>query len=302
MDISTVVIIALAAALVAVLAHKALLSKFSDRYQAEAERVERERRRAERKSGPSRAGEGAAKIGRALPLSRAASDELRAKLVRAGIKSDPATWHGAEIISAVAFLLAGFLVGNAAGAGDAIAITACAACGLALGVMAPKLYVASRTRDRRAQIERELPDALDLLAISVRAGASIERAFKLVSVKTDGPLAEEFRQVDRDINLFNFRNTEALARMAQRCGSRHVGTFCSALIQSINQGSSIARVLQGQAKVARKIQFDRVEEQSNKTPTKLVSPMALAFVPATSAMGVAPQIASLLSLLGQVTM
>ena len=77
MDISTVVIIALAAALVAVLAHKALLSKFSDRYQAEAERVERERRRAERKSGPSRAGEGAAKIGRALPLSRAASDELR---------------------------------------------------------------------------------------------------------------------------------------------------------------------------------------------------------------------------------
>lgn len=300
MEIPTVIIILLVAALLALICHRAVLSNYSDPVQTEREAAQRarEREQARKQRGASAGRAAAEKIGRALPLSQAAADEARSSLSRAGLKMDPSTWHGAELLCLAGLTLAGALLGLSAG-GPAMLVFI--ALGAFLGFILPKLFLTARTNERRDAIDVSLPDTLDLLSISVRAGASVERAFKLVAQRTDGPLSEELAQVDRDINMFNFRNTEALERMAERCASRQVGEFCSALIQSIKQGSSISRVLQGQAKVARQIQIDRAEEKSNTIPTKVVLPMALAFVPATLLVGVAPQVASVLSFLGQLS-
>lgn len=294
MDPTNVIIILLAAVLLALIAHRFVLARFSDPVQAELERSERERARAARQR--PRANSASAALGRALPLSKDAADETRAKLVRAGMKTDPSTWHGTELLCLAALTLAGFAIGTTAGGPGAVVMTAV---GAALGAVAPRYYVARRTRKRRERIEADLPDALDLMAVAVRAGASVDRALRLVSEKTDGPVSEEFAQCVRDVNMLSFRSSEALTRMAGRTGSRQLSMFCSALSQSIEQGAAVAPVLLDQAAVARRAQFDFLEARANTIPTKVVLPMALSFVPATILTGVAPQIASLVGFLGQ---
>ena len=294
MDPLNVIIILIAALLVATIAHKLVLSRYSDALQVEMENAERARARAQR---TRERGMGApAALGRALPLSKASADETRAKLVRAGMKVDPTTWHGTELLCLAGFTVAGFAAGSWGGGPGAVIMTAV---GIALGAVAPRYYLARRTKKRRERIEAELPDALDLMSVAVRAGASVDRALKLVSEKTEGPLSEEFAQCVRDVNMLSFRSSEALSRMAERTGSRQLSMFCSALAQSIEQGAAVAPVLLDQASVARRAQVDFLEARANTIPTKVVLPMGLAFVPATILTGVAPQIASLVGFLGQ---
>lgn len=292
MDIAMYVLIVLAALAVALLVNQILRSKFIDEEAEHARQLERERQKKDR---DRRAAEFAGNVGRATGFARADADRYRKQLARAGLRLDPATWRGAEILSLIAGAFLGCLLGISLAnfGGLLVAVIVCAL----LGFMLPKLYVRARSRERTRQVERDLPDILDLLAINVEAGATLERGFKQIATKCTGPLAEEFGQVDRDINLFNISNVGALERMAERSNSRQLGIFCSSLAQSLIQGASIGPALKSQADAARSAQFDALEEQANKLSVKAIIPMALFYLPSTLIIGAAPFVAQVVSML-----
>ena len=150
---------------------------------------------------------------------------------------------------------------------------AAAALAAGLGAAAPPLLLRSLTRDRQARIRKSMASSLELLSIAVRSGYPLERGIKLVASSTSGPLADELRQVDADINLLGMSMERSLGRMAQRCEVPEVSTFCSALIQASRQGTSTTRVLDSQARLARAEHYAALQEKVNKLPAKLVAPI-----------------------------
>lgn len=289
--------LALVAALAAGLAASAALrSRYTDKA---AEEYARQLRIAER-GRAEKDGEGAVQrlseaVGRLVPLAKGDADEYRTRLLRAGVKADPDAWHGTEVLGAAALAVVGMLVGASY---DGAAPTAA---GLALGAAAgwgmPRLYLRSATKARRSRIEADLPDVLDLLAINVQAGSTLSRGIKQISLRFKGPLAEEFAQVDRDVNLFNMSMGDAVQRMARRCGSPQVSVFCSALTQSVRQGANIEPTLKSQAEIARKQRVDATEEKIGRLAVH-ATPVMLLFVLASLAAALVPIVYALIGNLG----
>lgn len=234
-------------------------------------------------------------VGRLVPLSKGDADAYRTRLLRAGIKTDPDAWHGGEVLAVFALAVVGLIAGGSyEGAAPKVA-------GLALGALAgwglPRLYLRSATKARRGKIEADLPDVLDLLAINVQAGSTLARGIKQVSLRFQGPLAEEFAQVDRDVNLFNMSMGDAVQRMSGRCGSPQVSVFCSALVQSVRQGANIEPTLKNQAEIARKQRIDATEEKIGRLAVH-ATPVMLLFVLASLAAALVPIIYTLIGSLG----
>ncbi|HVT22869.1 MAG TPA: type II secretion system F family protein, partial [Mycobacteriales bacterium] len=76
--------------------------------------------------------------------------------------------------------------------------------GLVLGVLAsflPDVMLDSRAKERQQAIARALPDALDLLSITVEAGLGLEQALVVVTDRLEGPLGDELRRMLREIEL-----------------------------------------------------------------------------------------------------
>ena len=234
-------------------------------------------------------------VGSLVPLSKGDADAYRTRLLRAGINPDPDAWHGGEVLAVFALAVIGLIVGGSyEGAAPKVA-------GLALGALAgwglPRLYLRSATKARRGKIEADLPDVLDLLAINVQAGSTLARGIKQVSLRFQGPLAEEFAQVDRDVNLFNMSLADAVQRMSGRCGSPQVSVFCSALVQSVRQGANIEPTLKNQAEIARKQRIDATEEKIGRLAVH-ATPVMLLFVLASLAAALVPIIYTLIGSLG----
>jgi tight adherence protein C len=292
MDAAAYLGIALLSLVVAILVKNLLVKRYLDPEAERLARIEAERERESRAAGSEgRARAIAAKVGNAMPLARKDETAYRARLARAGVKMDAGTWRGVELLALAACAGLGLVLGLTFS--DAIATLGCAGIGALAGIGLPRLFLSATEKQRRAQIDSSLPDVLDLLAISVEAGSTLERGFKQIAQKCSGPIAEEFAQVDRDINMFNISSVDALGRMSERCRSRQLGIFCSSLAQSLVQGASIGPALKEQAASARRAEFDALEEKANKLAVKAVLPMSIFFLPATLIMGVAPFVAQL---------
>lgn len=274
------------AAVAAFAAYRSCISAFSDPEDLKRERNEKKQTARPKSSLRNTFAKLADAINDIVPLAKADSVEYREKLIGAGIKVQAETWHGAMLLAVIGGTLAGLLAGltNEVSLESIVPIVI----GGAVGWAAPRFYLHLRTEQRKQLIERSLPDALDLLAITVQAGSTPERGFKQIAAKCTGPIAEEFAQVDREINVLNTDRAEALGRMARRCQSREVSMFCSAVVQAMRQGSSITKVLEGQAQLARKKWYDSMEEKANKIPTKMVIPLAAIFVPCMGIACVSP--------------
>ncbi len=291
MDLPTFAIIAIAALAIALAVNQALLHKFADKDAEHASVLAREK---ERKARARRAAEFAGKVGRSSGFARADADAYRKRLARAGVRLDPATWRGVELLAAVAGTAFGAILGLSFGSlGTMLCFIVV---GFALGAALPQAFLVLRSRERSARVEYDLPDVLDLLAINVEAGSTLERGFKQIATKCEGPLAEEFGQVDRDINLFNISNVDALERMSTRSKSRQLGIFCSSLAQSLIQGASIGPALKSQADAARSAQFDALEEKANKLAVKAIIPMSIFFLPSTLVIAAAPFVAQVIEM------
>ena len=144
--------------------------------------------------------------------------------------------------------------------------------GLFFGYTLPEFWLGGRVRARQHAILLQIPDALDLLTISVRAGLGFDGALGKVVEKLKGPLTDEFRRALAEIRVGKARR-DALRDIVPRTEVPALTNFIGAIIQAEQLGVSISKVLQVQSEQLRIERRQRAEEMAAKAPIKMLFPL-----------------------------
>jgi tight adherence protein C len=207
-------------------------------------------------------------------------DSINLKLLGAGLGrtlSPTAFLAGKAVLAGAGFVVGAFAASVGAGStGKAVLI----ALGLALmGFFVPDTVITFKARARRERIEAELPDALDLLAVSVEAGLGFDGAIAKLTEHMTGPLADEFGMSLGEMRIGESRS-EALKKMSERVDIPEMSAFTRAVIQADQLGISLGRILRLQATEARNRRQMAAEERAMKAPIKMLFPTVLFIFPA----------------------
>jgi tight adherence protein C len=151
--------------------------------------------------------------------------------------------------------------------------------GCVAGWLLPDVVLSSKVRQRKEQVEKSLPDVLDLITVCVEAGLGFDAAMVKVVEKSKGVLADELSLVLQEIRMGKPRR-EALREMADRIAVDDLSNFVGSVIMADQLGISIGNVLRTQSKEARQKRRQRVEEAAMKAPVKMLIPMVIFIFPA----------------------
>jgi tight adherence protein C len=147
------------------------------------------------------------------------------------------------------------------------------------GWIAPGFVVGSRARKRRDEVQAALPDALDLLAVSVEAGLGFDAAISKLTDHMRGPLIDEFSLALSEIRVGESRQ-DALKKLSARVDSPELAAFVRAIIQADQLGISLGRILRVQAVDTRLKRQAAAEEKAMKAPIKMLFPTVIFIFPA----------------------
>lgn len=206
------------------------------------------------------------------------SARLRRKLDLAG---NPSGWDTDRVL---AFKMLGMLVGGVAGflvlllLGNVLWALVFGVGLAVLGLFAPNILLYQMAYDRSSRITRELPDALDLLVISVESGLGFDAALSQVARNTQGPLAEEFFRVLQEMQLGTGR-ADAMRALADRTDVTDLRAFITSMVQADAFGIPVANVLRVQAREMRIRRSQRAEEAAQKVPVKILFPLIFCIMP-----------------------
>ncbi|WGX94710.1 type II secretion system F family protein [Nocardioides sp. L-11A] len=221
---------------------------------------------------------------RALTLGRRLTgadkaERLRRRLDLAG---NPQGWTVDRVLSMkVLFAVILPIVVLAYGAmlgGSPTTLVVIAIAAAALGFMGPDLYLQNKSAHRADQIRRSLADAVDLLTISVEAGLGFDAAVQQVARNTDGPVAEEFSRVLREMQL-GMSRSDALKAMGARSNVEDLNTFVGSMVQADAFGIPIGQVLRVQSSEIRVKRRQYAEEKAQQVPVKIMIPLILFILP-----------------------
>jgi tight adherence protein C len=162
--------------------------------------------------------------------------------------------------------------------------------GIVVAVLAsflPDVLLDSRAQSRQHHIARTLPDALDLLAITVEAGLGLEQALTVVTERLHGPLGDELRRMLREIELGVDRR-QALEFLRARTDVRELSAFIVALLQADELGMAVGEVLRVQSAQVRLVRRQHAREQAAKTPVKILFPVIFTIFPAMFVVTIGP--------------
>jgi tight adherence protein C len=166
--------------------------------------------------------------------------------------------------------------------------------GGAVGLIIPEIFLTMKTRSRRDTIRSELPDALDLLAVSVEAGLGFDAAVAKLVDHMEGPLIDEFALTSSEIRVGETR-TVALRKMAERVDATELSNFVRAVIQAEQLGISLGRILRVQATDTRLRRQAAAEEKAMKAPIKMLFPTVFLIFPALFIVVLGPAFLNILS-------
>jgi len=156
-----------------------------------------------------------------------------------------------------------------------------------LGGYLPKRWVSSKGEKRRKAIERALPDALDLIVVSMEAGLALDGAISKVVEKTSGPLKVELQRMLQEIQLGKPRR-DALKELGTRTKVKDLMTLVNAVVQADQMGVSMAQVMRTQADEARIKRRQRAEERAHQAAVKMLFPLVLFILPCVMIVTVGP--------------
>jgi Flp pilus assembly protein TadC len=227
-------------------------------------------------------------------LSSASSAETAEKrLALAGNPGDLrlTDWMGVKMLvgigtGVVLFLLFGVLSGGLVQGAFAGLI------GFFIGYLLPEFWLGRKIKSRQKVILKMIPDTLDLLTISVRAGLGFDAALAKVVEKIPGPLSEEFRRALAEVRVGKARR-DALRDMIPRTNVQPLSNFIGAIIQAEQLGVSISKVLQVQSEQLRIERRQRAEEMAAKAPIKMLFPLVGCIFPSLFVVILGPAIISM---------
>jgi tight adherence protein C len=147
-----------------------------------------------------------------------------------------------------------------------------------LGYMAPNLYLHQLGTVRTEKMRKALPDALDLLTISVEAGLGFDSAIQQVARNTEGPLASEFARVLQEMQI-GMGRSQALRALGDRSTLSDLRAFASAMVQADAFGIPIGKVLRVQSSEIRIKRRQAAEEKAQKVAVKIMVPLVLCILP-----------------------
>jgi tight adherence protein C len=206
--------------------------------------------------------------------SRERIGRTESKLAEAGYPGGLRTidFMGLKVVAAVAISGLAFLLLGVAMRSPASTTIIVAGVALLIGFFVPDYWLTTRIRARQKAILLAIPDVLDLLTISVKAGLGFDAALGKVVEKTEGPLTDEFRRALAEVRIGKPRR-DALKEMVARTNVPALTNFIGAIVQAEQLGVAIANVLEVQSEQLRIERRQRAEEMAAKAPIKMLFPL-----------------------------
>lgn len=227
---------------------------------------------------------------------------LRLRLIQAGYREPRAVpvFLGLRFGATVIFGLYGLLMGRAA-FGSLGYTLLCFGFGIFSGWFVPGFMLSMRVSRRQKEIQRALPDALDLLVICVEAGLGLNQAL----VRVAGEIRHVSRIMTQELTLTNMAiragtpRERALLDLAERTGVSDVRSLATMVIQTERFGTSIAHSLRVHSETMRTKRRQRAEEAAAKTTIKMIFPLAMCIFPALFVVILGPALISIVQNLAQ---
>ncbi len=231
-------------------------------------------------------------VGRFYPANTVRS--LSLKLKRAGMEGTSTEFFlGVKGFAAVVGALGGTTILNLI-SGELLQTVVGLVGGVVVGFMAPDFYLSSKAGGRAGAVLDQLPDALDLLTISVEAGLGFDAAIVKVTEKMKGPLSDEFKRAAGEQRVGKSRQ-ESLRGISDRIEVKELQNFISAIIQADQLGVSMSKVLRIQSEQLRTERRQRAEEKAARAPILIMLPTVGCIFPSLFIVILAPAALSALS-------
>lgn len=160
----------------------------------------------------------------------------------------------------------------------------------------PDLLISSKAKERQEQIQRDLPDVLDKIVISIDAGLGFEAAMSKISRTSEGPLAEELVRTGQDVALGMARR-DAYEALQRRTSSEDLTSFVRGVIQAEEHGSSMSAMVRIQSKEMRLKRKLRAEGKAGKVSVKLLAPLMACIFPVLFVVVLAPGVISAIAMM-----
>ncbi|WP_439936383.1 type II secretion system F family protein [Nocardia sp. N13] len=210
------------------------------------------------------------------------ADTARKIQYRLNIAGNPPAWDvnrilGLKVLGMALFGLLAFLYGLSA-TWPFIKVGVVTGLVAALGYVLPNILLYNAGQKREKLMRNALPDAMDLLTISVEAGLGFDAAVSRVAKNGDGPLNQEFARLLQEMQL-GVGRVDAMRAMSDRTSLQDLKSFCGAMIQADSLGIPIARVLRIQSSEMRTKRRQRAEEKAQQVPVRIMIPLVLFILP-----------------------
>jgi tight adherence protein C len=212
-------------------------------------------------------------------FSRFSEAEVRQKLISAGMYgTTPRKLLGYQVILGIFLGLLGFWIVEAKGGSILIAFVLLAG-GAAMGWFIPNVYVDRTRRLRYEQMDRQMPDMIDLLIVTIEAGLGILASMRVASETLRDPLGQELRLTLQEQRM-GLSVGEAISSLGRRADCSNMRIFVRALTQGEKLGVSIGKTMRDLAEEMRKRRKASAEERAQKMPIKMLFPLLFFIFPA----------------------
>jgi tight adherence protein C len=230
-------------------------------------------------------------IGKHLPTSEAETATLRRDLIQAGFRQEHAVlvFNGAKIATTVVLALVALLLRESFTDNPVLRVVMIGM-GVAVGLFLPGMVLDKIIEKRQKRLRLSLPDALDLMVVSVEAGLGLDQAILNVSRE----LVTTHREISEELSLMNLemragkRRADALRNLAERTGEPELRKLVSILIQSDRFGTSMGESLRTHSDFMRVRRRQEAEERAGKVGVKLVFPIFFFILPSMMVVAAGP--------------